>query len=251
MHAPQTRPSLIVRLKGERNERAWGEFVAAYEPNGSLRWVKQVSGPAQPDSHAVALLSDGGFVLNGTITPGAGTGRAVFGPGEPRETALVATYFDMFLARYDANGLLSWARLAPGAIPGTHTVVVLPGDQIAVAGTFGNSGVQPRADAVFGPGEPGETTLTRLPGPDLMNVFLAWYRPDGSVSAARIIAHGDFAGLSGAAASSGGGVVIAGGYGGHIVLGPLDATPISYTKPGPTFIGNIGTEDIFVAAFLP
>lgn len=29
---PETHPSLIVRIKGPRNEQAWGEFVLAYEP---------------------------------------------------------------------------------------------------------------------------------------------------------------------------------------------------------------------------
>ncbi len=32
MPQPETRPSLILRLKGERNEFAWTEFVTAYEP---------------------------------------------------------------------------------------------------------------------------------------------------------------------------------------------------------------------------
>ena len=32
MQQPETHPSLIVRLKGERNELAWTEFVSAYEP---------------------------------------------------------------------------------------------------------------------------------------------------------------------------------------------------------------------------
>jgi len=32
MQPPETRPSLIVRLKGQRNELAWTEFVSAYEP---------------------------------------------------------------------------------------------------------------------------------------------------------------------------------------------------------------------------
>lgn len=32
MRYPETRPSLIVRLKGQRNEQAWEEFVRAYEP---------------------------------------------------------------------------------------------------------------------------------------------------------------------------------------------------------------------------
>ena len=226
-------------------------FMAAYEANGLLRWAKQVSGPAQADPYGLAPTSDGGFVVTGTITPAVGTGRAVFGPGEPRETALVGTYFDMFLARYEWDGRLTWARLAPGATPETHTLLVLPGDRIVLAGRFGNSGVPPRADAVFGPGEPGQTTLTRLPGADLMNLFLAWYRPDGSFSSARIVAHGDFAFLSGAVATADGGVVMTGSYGGHIVLGPLDSNPVTYTKPGPAFIDNIGTSDVFVAAFLP
>ena len=33
MHeTPQTRPSLLLRLRGERDERAWAEFLALYEP---------------------------------------------------------------------------------------------------------------------------------------------------------------------------------------------------------------------------
>lgn len=32
MQQPETHASLIMRLKGERNERAWTEFVSAYEP---------------------------------------------------------------------------------------------------------------------------------------------------------------------------------------------------------------------------
>jgi hypothetical protein len=229
-------------------------FIADYDPDGSLRWVRQASGPAQLDPNGLALLPSGGFVLTGAITApatGAAEGRAVFGPGEPGETALVGVYFDMFLARYDGDGRLSWARLAPGASPGTHTVVALPGGEILVVGQFGGSGVPPRADAVFGPGEPGETTLTRLPGSDFSNAFLAWYQPDGRFSGARIVAQEGFAFLAGAAVTAGGGVVVAGGYGENVVLGPLDANPVSYVKPGPAFVGNIGTEDIFVAAFLP
>ncbi len=32
MQQPETRPSLILRLKGERNDHAWAEFVSVYEP---------------------------------------------------------------------------------------------------------------------------------------------------------------------------------------------------------------------------
>jgi len=47
MQQPETRPSLIVRLTGERNEHAWMEFVLAYEP--FLRRVVERQGV--PDRH--------------------------------------------------------------------------------------------------------------------------------------------------------------------------------------------------------
>src|SRR5262249_27674792 len=34
-------------------------FIAAYETTGALRWVRQVPGPAQVDSHGLAMLADG------------------------------------------------------------------------------------------------------------------------------------------------------------------------------------------------
>jgi RNA polymerase sigma factor (sigma-70 family) len=46
MPQPETRPSLILRLKGERNEQAWTEFVTAYEP--FLRRLVQRQGTPEP-----------------------------------------------------------------------------------------------------------------------------------------------------------------------------------------------------------
>jgi RNA polymerase sigma-70 factor (ECF subfamily) len=45
MDQPETRASLIVKLQGERNEQAWVEFVAAYEP--FLRRLVQRQGVPQ------------------------------------------------------------------------------------------------------------------------------------------------------------------------------------------------------------
>ncbi|MBL8851235.1 MAG: sigma-70 family RNA polymerase sigma factor [Planctomycetaceae bacterium] len=50
MRYPETRPSLIVRLQGQRNERAWEEFVRAYEPFlNSLVARRGVPGRHVPD----------------------------------------------------------------------------------------------------------------------------------------------------------------------------------------------------------
>lgn len=58
MQQPETRPSLIVRLKGERNEHAWMEFVSTYEP--FLRRLVQrqgVPGRHVPDVTQQVLLA--------------------------------------------------------------------------------------------------------------------------------------------------------------------------------------------------
>jgi RNA polymerase sigma-70 factor (ECF subfamily) len=47
MRQPETRPSLIVRIQGQRNEQAWTEFVSAYEP--FLRSL--ISRQGVPDRH--------------------------------------------------------------------------------------------------------------------------------------------------------------------------------------------------------
>ncbi len=50
MRYPETRPSLIVRLQGQRNERAWEEFIRAYEPFlNSLVARRGVPGRHVPD----------------------------------------------------------------------------------------------------------------------------------------------------------------------------------------------------------
>ena len=49
---PETHPSLIVRIKGPRNERAWGEFVLAYEP--FLRHLVQRQGV--PERHVPDMV---------------------------------------------------------------------------------------------------------------------------------------------------------------------------------------------------
>ena len=58
MPQPETRPSLIVRLKGEQNQLAWAEFVSTYEP--FLRRLIQRRGVAErhvPDVTQQVLLA--------------------------------------------------------------------------------------------------------------------------------------------------------------------------------------------------
>ena len=126
---------------------------------------------------------------------------------------------------------------------------MLPGDRIILAGRFSETAASAARRHCFWSGRARTDDVDPAARCQSDEPVLAWYRPDGSFSTARIVAHGDFAFLSGAVATADGGVVMTGSYGGHIVLGPLDSNPVTYTKPGPAFIDNIGTSDVFVAAF--
>jgi hypothetical protein len=230
-------------------------FLARYESNGNLRWLRRTTGPSHVEGLGLALLPDGQIAVSGMVITTLASvplpGRAVLGPGEPRQTVLEAQDFDMFLARYDADGRLVWARLAPGAHAGRHSVLAAPSGEILVAGTFGNYGIPPRETAVLGPGEPGEITLGRLPGADHMNTFLAWYRGDGTIRTARIVGQSDTSMVRGASLTAEGGVVFTGSFIRRMVFGPLDSAPITYFKTGPTLMSNVFTQDIYVAAFRP
>ena len=58
MQQPETRSSLIVRLKGERNEHAWAEFVSVYEPFLRRLVTRQgVPGRHVPDVTQQVLLA--------------------------------------------------------------------------------------------------------------------------------------------------------------------------------------------------
>jgi len=60
--------------------------------------------------YGVATFADGSSVITGEFS-----GTCTFGLGEPGVTTLIAAgSFDMFVARYNADGSLAWARRAGG-----------------------------------------------------------------------------------------------------------------------------------------
>ncbi|MBI2571984.1 MAG: hypothetical protein HYV63_33655, partial [Candidatus Schekmanbacteria bacterium] len=107
----------------------------------------------------------------GAVIAGFFSETAVFGHGEPNETTLACSsgvYEDGFIARYGADGSLVWAT-AMGAASRSARVEGLAVDPAAqalvVAGDFDTL-------AVFGAGDPTETTLT---GGGCCEIFVAKY----------------------------------------------------------------------------
>jgi hypothetical protein len=101
---------------------------------------------------------------------GSFSGTATFGAGETKETRVQsAGYDDIFAAKYDPNGSLVWARRAGSTSTDyAYGMAVDTAGNSFVTGTF--SGM-----AIFGPGEPNETTLAAAS----WDIFVAKYTSDG------------------------------------------------------------------------
>jgi hypothetical protein len=146
-------------------------YVARYAADGSLVWVTRAGGIGIDYGSGIAALPDGSSLVTGRCSS-----NAMFGPGEPNQAtvepgdAYDEAYF-AFVARYDADGHLSWVRSATGGQP--SDIAALPGGGAVVVGTYDGH-------VTFGAGEPGETLL---PNGALSDgyMFAARYQMDGSL----------------------------------------------------------------------
>ena len=161
-------------------------FVAHYLPDGSLAWLETAGGSTGDDAFVDACIAgtpDGGCVVAGafgTFNPNA-TGTVTFGAGDANETTMTSSgKGDVFVAKYDSDGVLQWARQDGG----NHALVseraggvcAFDDGSCVVTGGYFEGG------ATFGGGEPNETILPSDGGFDF---FIARYTPDGELAWAR------------------------------------------------------------------
>jgi uncharacterized delta-60 repeat protein len=141
-------------------------FIARYNPNGTLAWVKCAGEPNFDVSWAITTLSD-----NSTVVIGSFYGTATFGSGEPNKTIITsAGGMDIFIARYNPNGTLAWAKSAGGSeSDACWAITSLSDNSIVVTGLFNGF-------AIFGSSELNQTSLTSTGCDD---IFIARYNPDG------------------------------------------------------------------------
>ncbi len=126
-------------------------FVARYSPAGFVQWVVGVGGLGFDEAYGVVAFGDDSLIVTGVYE-----GAVTFGLGESNETTLTAVggAADVFLARYNPDGSLDWARRAGGngsvAVP--QGLAAYADGTVVVTGYFGG-------DVTFGSGEGTETTL--------------------------------------------------------------------------------------------
>jgi Beta-propeller repeat len=184
-------------------------FVAKYAPDGTLLWATSAGGPAPDTAFAIATDPRG----NSYVT-GAFAGTATFGAGEANETVLEADPSNVFVAKYDRDGALLWARTAG-----------------SISGNFGQGGIatDPRGNSY-------------VSGSDSGNVFVAKYAPDGAllwVTSAG--SPSSFAQGNDIARHPSGNTYVTGFFRGTATFGAGEANE--------TVLEAVGVQDVFVAKY--
>jgi len=210
-------------------------FIARYNPDGTLAWAKRAGGTESDIGEGITTLSDNSTVVNGYFS-----GLAAFGPGDPNQTALTSTgQSDIFIARYNPDGTLAWAKCAGGSSGGDagYGITTLSFDSAVATGCFwGTRGTT----ATFGLGEPNETVLTSAGNFD---IFIARYNPDGTLAwAKRAGGTGSDYGY-GITTLSDNSTVATGDFSGTVTFGP--------GEPNEIVLTSAGYSDIFIARFEP
>jgi len=204
--------------------------IAKYNSDGTLAWVKRGGGTAIDEGADVSALTDGGALITGYFR-----GSATFGPGEVNQTIISGTNENgFFVARYNADGTLAWAKQAVGS--GSNAgrgIVGLSDGSALVTGSFSST-------ATFGSGETNETILTSAGSND---VFLALYNPDGILGWVKAAEGGaSDSGLDIAALPDGTAFVI-GDIGSSTTFGPGEVNE--------TVLSSLGSNSVFIARFEP
>ncbi len=154
-------------------------FLAKYDSDGNFLWAKQAGGTFGEFGQGIAVDGLGNCYVTGRY----GSNPSTFGAGEPNETALAGLPIsgglnngeDVFIAKYDTNGLLQWAKSAGGATGNQGVGIDLDAaGNCYVTGRYSTS-------STFGPGEPNQTTLTSPLGPSF-EIFVAKFSPNGNLA---------------------------------------------------------------------
>jgi hypothetical protein len=148
-------------------------FIARYHPDGTLAWVRRNRTERNSEAWEVDALADGTSYVTGHIQ-----GVTAFRPGDDTNDVLDAGEGqDVFVARYDPDGSLAWARqgACPSGAEGEGVSAFVDGS-VVVTGRF-------ISEIVFGAGEPNETVMTS--SDNYAEILVARYNPDGSLAWAK------------------------------------------------------------------
>ena len=172
---------------GEPNETTLtsaGDFdicIAKYNSDGDLQWAKRAGGSSLDEGGGISV--DSSSVTVYYLVTGRFAGTATFGPGETNETTLTsAGSSDIFIAKYNNDGSLVWARRDGGSdADRAYDIAVDDNGNFSITGRFSST-------ATFGAGQPNETSLVSAGSYDIFTArytsagVLLWAKRGGGTS---------------------------------------------------------------------
>lgn len=133
-------------------------FVAKYDPDGKLLWIKTAGGAGYDYGHGVAVSAAGKVFVTGAVV-----GDCSF--GDVKITNDKAAH--VFCACYDADGNLAWVKVATGKASNAGNAITVDG--------VGNAYI---GGQTAGVGKLGDVALNNPAGRDLL---IAKFTPAGDV----------------------------------------------------------------------
>lgn len=185
-------------------------FIAKYDPNGTLLWVKNAGGSGRDEAKSIQCDASGNVYITGLYSNGC----------KFESQTLTALNYDVFIAKYSSNGSLVWVKKGGGKYNdvGWSLALDIYGNMY-VGGEFNSS-------SNF-----GGLTINTTGSSD---IFVAKYDLNGNIKWIRK-AGGSLSDRARGIACSGSNVYITGQFGKTAYFGP-------YTKTA------VDSSDIFVAS---
>ncbi|MEP3118082.1 MAG: SBBP repeat-containing protein, partial [Alphaproteobacteria bacterium] len=200
-------------------------FIAKYNSDGTLAWAKNVGGTGHDFAYSIEVDSSG----NSYVT-GAFNGTADFDPGAGTTNLTSAGSSDVFIAKYNSDGTLAWAKNVGGTISdyGQSIAIDSSGNSYVTGYFYGTADFDPGA---------GTTNLTSAGTSD---TFIAKYNSDGTLDWAKNVG-----GTNGDQGQS----IQVDSSGNSYITGNFQGTADFDPGAGTTNLTSAGNDDAFIAKY--
>lgn len=208
-----TNPDILLIAFGD-----FDAFLAKYDSNGNVQWVRQAGGVDQDRGHHLAVDTEGSIYLAGSFS-GTGTFSG--------ETLMSAGGTDAFLAKYAPDGTVVWVRRGGSSQ-----------DDAAFGVAVDDSGAAHLSGSFEGTAQFGSLSLQSAGGSD---VFVVQHTPSGEPAwATRIGGQGDdFTRGGGIGLKPNGTVFVHGAFASTVTIGEDVLTSAS---PSDIFLAKLNPE---------
>jgi hypothetical protein len=198
-------------------------FVAKYDREGSLLWVRRAGGAYDDKSWGMAVDPAGNCYVTGFFRE-----TAHFGNLTLTSTGAGSTNADVFIAKYNTAGDLQWAHSAGG-----------PSDDNGYSIAVDAAGACYLTGYFQGAAQFGATTLTTVGSAD---VFVAKYTTAGELDWAQQFGSPSQDNGRGIAVDPAGDLFVTGYFGDTMIVGHTNVTNAGYTDTPDVFLVKLNSQ---------